>query len=598
MRLGLDFGTSTTVGVLHRPGGPVTPLLFDSSPLLPSAVHVGPDATVLTGTDAERAAVAYPAGLEPNPKRRIDDETSWLGEREYAVVDLIAAVLARQWAEASRVCGRAPSAVVLTHPAAWARTRLTVLSEAARRAGLPPVTLVPEPVAAAAYFVSVLGQRVPSGRALVVYDLGAGTFDLSVVRGGAAGFEVIATSGLDDVGGLDLDAVVVDHARTLTARASSGWARLDWPQTSADSRARRDLWWGARAAKELLSRHPHADLHIPILDVDLHITREEFEKAAQPYLDRTVTATLDLLRRAGVAPEHTAGVFLVGGSSRVPLIAALLHRRLRIPPTVIDQPELVVAQGCLYVPPAPPAVPRPSGPAAPPGPPAFPPPGPPAFPPPGPPAPAAPVFPPTTPPAVNGVPPRGVLPADFPVHLVELALGDRVGYTVRTYVTDDDGSTSAVFASRRARLPLFPRPEQASDHAAGTDDHDMTSVLHWESLSSSMATAFLPLTPDNRYRLDLVPVTLERHPKQWLIDLVIETGNVARELIAALDIADGHLLLGEGTLLDRLDDALRVASRMPFRRGRRELLAFDQARVVDHWRHVVAMIENRIDWQS
>lgn len=115
VRLGLDFGTSNTVGLLQRPDGSVTHLLFDSSPLLASAVFVGPDATVMTGADADRAALAYPAGLEPNPKRRIDDGSTWLGERELAVVDLIAAVLAREWAEARRVAGGVPVDVVLTH---------------------------------------------------------------------------------------------------------------------------------------------------------------------------------------------------------------------------------------------------------------------------------------------------------------------------------------------------------------------------------------------------------------------------------------------------------------------------------------------------
>jgi hypothetical protein len=412
-----------------------------------------------------------------------------------------------------------------------------------------------------------------------------------VVRRGAAGFEVFAAGGLADVGGLDLDAVVVDHARALTGSAAAGWARLDWPETSADQRARRDLWLGARAAKELLSRQARADLHVPLVGVDLHVTREEFEKAARPHLDRTVAATLDVLRSAGVSRESIAGVFLVGGSSRIPLAAALLHRRLGVAPTVIDQPELVVAHGCLYAAAAMPV----------------------AAPPLRPPPPVAPAFPgavphrvspppavstPRQPPAVLGIPPRGVLPKDFPVHLVELTIGDRVGYTVRTYVTDDAGTT-AVFASEGPRLSLFRRPEQATDHAAGTDEHAMASVLHWDTLRESMAVAFLPLTPDNRYHLDLPSVTLERNPKQWLIDLVVHAGDIARELTYALDIPDGHDLLGPGTLLDRFDDALRAAQRAPFRRlALRDLRAFDQAQLVHGWRRVAEVVEARVDWQG
>src|SRR6266540_1143250 len=252
--IGIDFGTSNTVAMLRRPDGPVTPLLFGASPLLPSGVFAGPDAVLLTGADADQAATAEPFGFEPNPKRRIDHGTVWLGERELSVVDLIAAVLTRVGQEARRVAGRPPAGVVLTHPATWSHTRLGVLTDAAGRAGLGEVHLVAEPVAAAAYFTTVLGHDMRSGQCLVVYDLGAGTFDVSVVRRSLNGFEVLATDGLPDLGGLDLDATVVDHARGLTADATDVWGCLDWPQSAMDRRANHALWRDARAARERLSR--------------------------------------------------------------------------------------------------------------------------------------------------------------------------------------------------------------------------------------------------------------------------------------------------------------------------------------------------------
>ncbi len=605
MRLGLDFGTSNTVGVLQRPvsalAAGTTPLLFDSSPLLSSAVHLGPDGAMLTGADADRAALGYPMGLEPNPKRRVDDGTVWLGERELPVAHLIAAVLARQWGEACRVAG-APVRVVLTHPAAWGRVRLAVLGEAARQAGLDVAGFVPEPVAAAAYFAGILGHDLPPGRTLVVYDLGAGTFDVSAVRRRPGGFEAFATAGLDDVGGLDLDAAVVEHVRSLTGSATTAWGRLDWPQSGADQRARRELWQGARAAKELLSRHSHADVHVPLVDADLHITREEFEKAARPYLDRTVASTLGVLRSAGVSPEHVAGVFLVGGSSRIPLVATLLHRQLRVAPTIIDQPELVVAHGCLH------AWPVPSAPDAPPAPPvevAAPRPVP--VPRPEPTAPTSPAASRWNPPvvdapwrdaAVGGIPPRGIVPRDFPVHLVELALGERVGYTVRTYVADEDESRLAVFTSVAGRLPLFSRPEQATEFAAGTDEHDMCSVLHWDTLSDWMIRAFLPLNDDNRYDLDLPAINLELEPQRWRPDLIVEAGRFALELINALEIEEGYPLLGPGSRLDQLDDALRLARRQPLRRHRRRWLTFDRNLLANQWRRVADVIGSRVDWQD
>ncbi|MGI5240909.1 Hsp70 family protein [Dactylosporangium sp. CA-139066] len=348
VRLGVDFGTSNTVAVLRRDNGAAMPLLFDSSPLLASGVFADADGELLTGADAERAATAHPAGFEANPKRRIDDRAVRLSERELPVAALVAAVLRRVMAEAERVGGTVPGSAVLTHPVAWSRSRLGLLSAAAWDAGITEVGFVAEPVAAAAYFATVLGRELPRGQCLVVYDLGAGTFDVSVVRHTADRAEVIATDGLADVGGLDVDAVVVAHARSVTSGKQAGWGRLDWPETPADQRAHRALWQGARAVKEQLSRHAKADLHVPLVDADVHVTRDEFERAARPLLDRTVALTLATLRTAGVRHEEIAGVFLVGGSSRIPLVASLLHRALRIAPTVIDQPELVVAIGSLH----------------------------------------------------------------------------------------------------------------------------------------------------------------------------------------------------------------------------------------------------------
>ncbi|MFI5908573.1 Hsp70 family protein [Dactylosporangium sp. NPDC051541] len=348
--LGIDLGTSNTVACVRIGDGIVTPLLFDASPLLASAVFVAADGTLLTGADAARAAGAAPAGLEPSPKQRIDDGSVWLGERAVPVVELLGAVLDRVATEARRVGGAAPAGTVLTYPAGWSTARLAVLADAARRAGLGEVGLTREPVAAAAYFASVLGLRLPVGQCLVVYDFGAGTFDVSIVRRAETGVEVVAADGLTDAGGNDLDALVVDLLRAATRAQAEAWGRLDWPTSTADRRARRTLWLDARAAREQLTRHARADVHIPIADVDAHVTREEFERAARPLLDRTIALTVGTLRASGVVRDAIGGILLVGGSSRTPLAASLLHRALGIAPTVLEQPELVVAYGSLHAP--------------------------------------------------------------------------------------------------------------------------------------------------------------------------------------------------------------------------------------------------------
>src|SRR5439155_9931485 len=94
-RLGIDFGTSNTVAVLRWPDGRVKPLLFDGSPLLPSAVYADADGAILTGRDALHSARLQPHRFEPYPKRHLEDATVWLGDRAIPAVDLVATVLRR-----------------------------------------------------------------------------------------------------------------------------------------------------------------------------------------------------------------------------------------------------------------------------------------------------------------------------------------------------------------------------------------------------------------------------------------------------------------------------------------------------------------------
>ena len=118
--LGIDFGTSSTVAVLRWPNGRVQPLLFDGSPLLPSAVFASTSGPLIVGRDALHHGRFEPAQLEPHPKRRVDERTVLLGGREVAVVEMFAAVLRRVAVESARVTGGPVPAVAVTYPAGWA----------------------------------------------------------------------------------------------------------------------------------------------------------------------------------------------------------------------------------------------------------------------------------------------------------------------------------------------------------------------------------------------------------------------------------------------------------------------------------------------
>ncbi|WP_415646657.1 Hsp70 family protein [Stackebrandtia soli] len=346
--LGVDLGTSHTVAVIRWPDGRSRPLLVDGAPVMPSAVFVDEAGHTHVGRDAQRLAQIDPSRFEPNPKHRIGEGSILLGDRDVPAVALLAAVLRNVAAKAVESVGQLPPAV-LTYPAKWGATRRNILQDAAAQAGFPPVKMVPEPVAAAHYFAEVMRQPIPVGASVAVFDFGGGTLDIAVVRHESENeFVVLADGGLDDLGGLDVDEVLLNHlGQTIDAHAPQIWKQLTNPQSPTERRNRRLFWDDVRGAKEMLSRTTVAPVPVPSVDTALHLTRDELERLASPLLERAIEETRRVIAASGQEPDALAGLFLVGGASRMPLVARLLHTRLGIAPTVLEQPELPVAEGSL-----------------------------------------------------------------------------------------------------------------------------------------------------------------------------------------------------------------------------------------------------------
>ncbi|MFU8873574.1 Hsp70 family protein [Micromonospora sp. SL4-19] len=364
--LGVDLGTSNTVAVLRWPDGRTRPLLVDGQPILPSGVYADAEGRLHVGRDAQRLAQADPDRYEPNPKRRVDEPVVALGDRRHSPAELLAAVLHEIGEAAVGAVGFLPPAVV-TCPATWDAGRRQVLADALAGAGwpsaaehtlsgpTPPGTrLLREPVAAARYYTEVLRRPVPVGDSVAVFDFGGGTLDVAVVRNegadpwGDSGFTVVSCGGLADLGGLDLDAAL--HAllgERIVAAHPAEWARLVEPANATQWRDRLQFAENVRGAKEMLSRGTVAPVAVPGVEATVPLTREELERVTVPLLRRAVAETRRVITAAGLTPERLAGLFLVGGSSRIPLVARLLHAELGIAPTVLEQPELPVAEGAL-----------------------------------------------------------------------------------------------------------------------------------------------------------------------------------------------------------------------------------------------------------
>ncbi|MFL6141005.1 MAG: type VII secretion-associated protein [Labedaea sp.] len=349
VRVAVDFGTSSTCVAVSVRGREPQVVAVDGNPLMSSAVYAGPEGTLFVGQEADRQAAIDPSRYEPHPKRRVDEPELLLGNAVVAVREVIRAVLGRAVAEARRVAGGVPvDQLVLTHPADWGGVRTRVLRQAAN--GLAArIVLVPEPVAAAVFHAASFPQaRGTADRPLAVLDVGGGTVDVSVVHRRGAAFQVLATRGDPTFGGADIDQLLLEHVGSLVSTMDpEAWRALIEGRELTDRRRLRVIHQDVRGAKETLSRHAYTDVPLPPPFPDAHVTRTDLERLIAGQLGRVEELTEATIRSAGLTPAQLSGIFLVGGSSRIPMLARLIHQRCGVVPVTLDQPETVVARGAL-----------------------------------------------------------------------------------------------------------------------------------------------------------------------------------------------------------------------------------------------------------
>lgn len=330
--------------------GVVTALEVEGNRWMASAVGLDPGGTIVVGSAAEHLAGVHPDRLDRTPKLHVGSPAPLvLGGAPVLTRDAVAAVLGVFLAEGRlRRGGADPQTCVLTHPVRWGDARKAALSEAAEMAGLPRPWMSEEPVAAAVHYAA---DQVSVGDHVGVYDLGGGTFDTAILRRTDDGFAVVGTPGGDEtIGGEHFDHALYRYFGSCLAEDDADlWERMNTGEERKWKQAAVDLLVQSRRAKEALSSYTSTQVFVPLADRELLVNRSQFEAMVVDDVERTVDMMDDTIESAGMKADDLAAIYLVGGSSRIPLVVQLLGDRFGDRVTTRDEPKSVVALGAAQV---------------------------------------------------------------------------------------------------------------------------------------------------------------------------------------------------------------------------------------------------------
>ena len=327
--LGIDLGTTYSAAATARDGRLEIFQLGERAATIPSIVVLRADGEVLTGDAAERRSLGEPTRTAREFKRRLGDPTPIiLGGTPYGAEALLAHLLRGIVARVTEQSGGAPAAIVVSHPASYGAYKIDLLEQAVRQADVADVTLLTEPEAAAVHYAQQ--ERVPAGAVIAVYDFGGGTFDATILRKTEDGFEQLGRpEGMERLGGIDFDEALFTRAMSLVRSSGVALDANDPATLAAIARLREEC----RRAKEALSSDTDATIQIvlPGLQTEMRLTREEFEEMIRPRITETIEALGRAARSAGLGFDGIDRILLVGGSSRIPLVAEMVREATGTP---------------------------------------------------------------------------------------------------------------------------------------------------------------------------------------------------------------------------------------------------------------------------
>jgi molecular chaperone DnaK len=364
--VGIDLGTTNSCVAVMEGGKPTVIANAEGFRTTPSVVAYTKNQDKLVGQIAKRQAVMNPENTFYSVKRfigrRVDEvneeskEVSYGVEKAGANVKVRCPVLNKQFApeeisaevlrkladDAGKYLGETVTQAVITVPAYFNDSQRQATKDAGKIAGLEVLRIINEPTAAALAY----GLDKKSNERILVFDLGGGTFDVSVLEVGDGVFEVLSTSGDTHLGGDDFDKVIVDYL-AATFKGNEG---IDLRQ---DKQALQRLTEAAEKAKIELSSATQAEINLPFITatpegpkhLDLTLTRAKFEELASKLIDRCKVPVEQALKDAKLSAAELDEVVMVGGSTRIPAVLELVKRVTGKDPNQTVNPDEVVAVG-------------------------------------------------------------------------------------------------------------------------------------------------------------------------------------------------------------------------------------------------------------
>lgn len=341
--IGIDLGTTNSCAAVIEGGKPVVIPNAEGQRTTPSVVAFTKSGERLVGDAAKRQAVTNAPRTISSVKRQMGSETRIpIDGKSYAPQQISALILQKIKADAEAYLGEPVTEAVITVPAYFNDAQRQATKDAGRIAGLDVKRIINEPTAAA------LAYGLDNGRAqtVMVYDLGGGTFDVSLIQIGDGIVQVLATCGDNYLGGDDFDARIVDWL-VENFRAEHG------VDLTADRVAMQRLREEAEKAKKELSAATQTEINLPFLTVGpegpVHLqaalTRAKFEELCTDLIERTALPVRNALSDAHLTASDLDQVLLVGGSTRIPAVQAKVQRMIGLDPSRALNPDECVALG-------------------------------------------------------------------------------------------------------------------------------------------------------------------------------------------------------------------------------------------------------------